>query len=66
MRVGHDRVFACFTRQSRLDTDEGYVPPPIVRSTNGLIMNHAYSVIRAVECKGRRFLRYDICVAVCC
>ncbi|KAG8874197.1 hypothetical protein FRB97_006084 [Tulasnella sp. 331] len=57
LRVGDDRLFACFTpRLSDFVGDSGQVPTPAPQ-TNGLVDLHAYSIIQALEFKERKFLR---------
>jgi Calpain family cysteine protease len=51
MQANKDRLFAC----SIAPLDPSRVEDPNA-TLHGLIGNHAYSIIRAVECKGQRFL----------
>ncbi|KAG2008821.1 hypothetical protein CC2G_014212 [Coprinopsis cinerea AmutBmut pab1-1] len=51
LNANRDRVFACAFHQ--LDSSRNGVGNARVQ---GLVGSHAYSVLRAVECKGKRFL----------
>lgn len=60
MHVGKGRLFACFTPDPSFKTggvvsDDTPTPAP---SGNGLITGHAYSISKAIEFRGRKFLRY--------
>lgn len=57
MRVGVDRLFGCFTPPLALVVGVDATAPARAPSTSGLVPGHAYSVIKAVEFEGRRFLR---------
>ncbi|KAG8887074.1 hypothetical protein FRB98_000601 [Tulasnella sp. 332] len=58
MRVGTDRLFGCFTQPLSLVVGEDKTAPARAPSTNGLVAGHAYSILKAVEFKGRKFLRF--------
>jgi hypothetical protein len=51
LNVNHDRLFGCSFEG--LDSNRRGVRDPEV---DGLFGDHAYSVLRAVECKGKRFV----------
>ncbi|KAH6908345.1 hypothetical protein BKA70DRAFT_1400476 [Coprinopsis sp. MPI-PUGE-AT-0042] len=51
--VNEDRVFACGFLSLNAPEDEPGGDAPVVE---GLYGNHAYSLLRAVECKGKRFV----------
>ncbi|KAG8895227.1 hypothetical protein FRB99_000693, partial [Tulasnella sp. 403] len=55
-KPGTDRLFACFSPGSFLSDEYDDVIPPEASSSNGLIVNHAYSITRTAEYEGRRFL----------
>ncbi|KAG9022453.1 hypothetical protein FRB95_014777 [Tulasnella sp. JGI-2019a] len=59
MRVGVDRLFACFIPSLDFITggDTSEDATPAAPQTNGLIMSHAYGIIKAVEFREMRFLR---------
>ncbi|KAG8882798.1 hypothetical protein FRB97_007732 [Tulasnella sp. 331] len=58
MRVGVDRLFACFTPDLDFVTgDAGDDIPTPAPQTNGLITGHAYGIIKAVEFHDSKFLR---------
>lgn len=61
MRVGVDRLFGCFTPLLSHVVGVDDSAPARAPSTSGLVSGHAYSIIKAVEFKGRKFLR---CVCV--
>ncbi|KAG9021533.1 hypothetical protein FRB95_001964 [Tulasnella sp. JGI-2019a] len=56
MRVGVDRLFGCFIPKPDLDDTEEEEEDSGPQS-NGLMMNHAYGIIKAVEFRDMRFLR---------
>ncbi|KAG8958941.1 hypothetical protein FRC03_008689 [Tulasnella sp. 419] len=57
MRANEDRLFACFIPEpTGSDSDFGSMPI-MTLSTNGLITGHAYSIIKATEFRGKRFIR---------
>ncbi|KZT59293.1 cysteine proteinase [Calocera cornea HHB12733] len=53
LKANDDRLFGCYLAglEVPVDSDEG------IPSVNGLIVGHAYSVLRAIEHKGKRFVR---------
>lgn len=67
--VGQGRLFACFTPDSSVGIDGRTKPEAVATqssSDNGLFVNHAYSVIKALDFedpdtrKNRRFLRCEV------
>ncbi|KAG8994996.1 hypothetical protein FRB94_009526 [Tulasnella sp. JGI-2019a] len=58
MRVGVDRLFACFIPIDGPTADDTSGDPPTgVLQSNGIMTNHAYGIIKAVEFREMRFLR---------
>ncbi|KAG9033675.1 hypothetical protein FRB95_014464 [Tulasnella sp. JGI-2019a] len=57
LRVGDDRLFACFTPKLEDLVGEADDAPTPAPQTNGLVVSHAYSIIQALEFRGRKFLR---------
>ncbi|KAF9009891.1 hypothetical protein BDQ17DRAFT_1406138 [Cyathus striatus] len=53
-RVNKDRLFGCSLRA--LSSEGGRTYQPGEPEVQGLKSNHAYSVLRAIECKGKRFV----------
>ncbi|KAJ7247339.1 cysteine proteinase [Mycena rebaudengoi] len=51
-KANQDRLFGCFFRGLNSARTGHYAPPKV----HGLIGGHAYSVLRAVEAKGKRFV----------
>lgn len=52
LKANTDRLFGCSFDNLDTTRSGSYVPPTV----NGLIGGHAYSVLRAVECNGKRFV----------
>ncbi|KAH6906590.1 hypothetical protein BKA70DRAFT_1493113 [Coprinopsis sp. MPI-PUGE-AT-0042] len=52
-KVNKDRLFGCSFQTLNTPDDEDGDDPPVVE---GLFGSHAYAVLRAVECKGKRFV----------
>lgn len=51
--MNKDRLFGCSFQMLNTPDDEEGCEPPLVE---GLFGSHAYAVLRAVECKGKRFV----------
>ncbi|KAH7099011.1 cysteine proteinase [Auriculariales sp. MPI-PUGE-AT-0066] len=51
LRVNVDRTFACGIDQPRTEDDSSFV------TIDGILTGHAYSIIKAVEHRGKRYLR---------
>ncbi|EJU01594.1 cysteine proteinase [Dacryopinax primogenitus] len=53
LKANDDRLFGCYLSglEAPVDSDDG------IPTVNGLIVGHAYSVLRAIEHNGRRFVR---------
>jgi Calpain family cysteine protease len=52
LHVNKDRVFGCSFDSLRPTEDNPWDAPEV----EGLIGGHAYSILRAVDCKGKRFV----------
>ncbi|TFK77479.1 cysteine proteinase [Pluteus cervinus] len=52
LKVHEDRLFGCSFRSLDTTRSGSWIPPDV----NGLIGSHAYSILRAVETRGKRFL----------
>jgi hypothetical protein len=52
LNTNRDRLFGCWFESLQSRDESVYSNPEV----NGLIGGHAYSVLRAVECEGKKFL----------